>query len=77
MPKLNSLQPVMRTLSLALLLGWAALASTAQAQVLRCIDAKTGEVTYTNGRCVSGESTTLIQPPQSPEEIEADRARAN
>ena len=45
MPKLNSLQPVMRTLSLALLLGWAALASTAQAQFLRCIDAKTGEVT--------------------------------
>ena len=76
MPKFNSLQPVMRTLSLALLLGLAALTGTAQAQVLRCIDAKTGEVTYTNGRCVSGESTTLIQPPQSAEEIETERTRA-
>lgn len=49
----------------------------AQAQVMRCVDAKTGEVTYTNGRCISGEMSTQIQAPQSAEEIATERANAS
>jgi len=60
-----------------LLLGWVLIAGTAQAQVMRCVDAKTGEVTYTNGRCISGEMSTQIQAAQSAEEIAAERANAS
>jgi hypothetical protein len=67
----------MRKLPLGLLLGWVLIAGTAQAQVMRCVDAKTGEVTYTNGRCISGEMSTQIQAAQSAEEIAAERANAS
>ncbi|UUC92582.1 DUF4124 domain-containing protein [Comamonas sp. C11] len=68
---------IMRKLPLGLLLGWALIAGTAQAQVMRCVDAKTGEVTYTNGRCISGEMSTQIQAAQSAEEIATERANAS
>ena len=66
-----------RLVSAALLAaGWLALGATAQAQVLRCTDAKTGEVTYTNGRCVSGEASVQVQPASSPEQIAREHAQA-
>ena len=51
-------------------------AAQAQAQVVRCTDAKTGRVTYTNGACISGERSVEVQPPQTPTEIANDRAQA-
>lgn len=68
---------LMLKLPQALLLGGVLLVGSAQAQVLRCVDAKSGEVTYTNGRCISGESSTQIQAPQSAEEIASERASAS
>lgn len=56
--------------------GWLFLATAAPAQVLRCTDAKTGEVTYTNGRCISGEASVQVQPASSPEQIARERAQA-
>ena len=61
----------------ALLLSLLAFTCGAQAQVMRCTDAKTREVTYTNGRCISGEASTQIQAAQSPTEIAQERADAN
>ena len=77
MPEPLSPAVTMRKLPLGLLLGWALIAGSAQAQVMRCVDAKTGEVTYTNGRCISGEMSTQIQAAQSAEEIAAERANAS
>ena len=77
MPEPLSPAVTMRKLPLGLLLGWVLIAGTAQAQVMRCVDAKTGEVTYTNGRCISGEMSTQIQAAQSAEEIAAERANAS
>jgi hypothetical protein len=56
--------------------GWLVIAATAQAQVLRCTDARTGEITYTNGRCVSGEAAVQVQPASSPEQIAREHAQA-
>lgn len=77
MPEPLSPAITMRKLPLGLLLGWVLIAGTAQAQVMRCVDAKTGEVTYTNGRCISGEMSTQIQAAQSAEEIASERANAS
>ncbi|MDN5538392.1 DUF4124 domain-containing protein [Comamonas sp.] len=77
MPEPLSPAITMRKLPLGLLLGWVLIAGTAQAQVMRCVDAKTGEVTYTNGRCISGEMSTQIQAAQSAEEIAAERVNAS
>ena len=52
------------------------LQGAAHAQIMRCTDAKTGEVTYTNGRCISGEASTQVKPAQSAEEIAQERAAA-
>ena len=48
----------------------------AQAQIVRCTDAKTGHVTYTNGSCVQGEAAVQVQKELSPEELARDRAIA-
>lgn len=64
-------------LGLPFLIAVLMLGSAAQAQVVRCTDAKTGEVTYTNGRCVGNESSTQIQAAQSAEEIAFERANAS
>lgn len=77
MPEPLSPAVTMRKLPLGLLVGWVLIAGTAQAQVMRCVDAKTGEVTYTNGRCISGEMSTQIQAAKSAEEIAAERANAS
>ncbi|MGP1630430.1 MAG: DUF4124 domain-containing protein [Giesbergeria sp.] len=47
----------------------------AQAQVLRCTDAHTGKVTYTDSACDSGTRGLEVQPRQSPEELALERAQ--
>lgn len=51
-------------------------ADTASAQVIRCTDAKTGRVTYTNSSCKDGENRVQVQEAPSPEELERDRAQS-
>lgn len=46
------------------------------AQVLRCTDARTGAVTYTNDVCPSGSSVREVEPRKTPEEIARERAQA-
>ena len=48
----------------------------AQAQVVRCTDARTGRVTYTNGSCIAGERGVEVQPAQTAAEIARERAQA-
>ncbi len=55
----------------------AVLTSTAApAQVLRCTDARTGQVTYTDGRCERGTEALEVQPRKTPEEIRQEREQA-
>lgn len=49
---------------------------TVQAQVVRCTDAHTGRVTYTNGSCIAGERGVEVQPVQTAAEIARERAQA-
>ena len=65
-----------RRLALLVAFTWASFCAPTQAQIMRCTDAKTGEVTYTNGRCISGEASTQVKPAQSAEEIAQERAAA-
>ncbi len=53
--------------------GWA---SASQAQVVRCTDARTGQVTYTDGACAGGASAREVQPRQTPEELRLERELA-
>ena len=53
-----------------------ALALGAQAQVVRCTDARTGQVTYTDGSCASGSAAREVAPRKSREEIAQERAQA-
>lgn len=58
----------------ALAVACAALAAlSAHAQVVRCTDARTGKVTYTDGACSSGEAAREVEPRRSPQEILIDR----
>ncbi len=50
--------------------------ATSHAQVLRCTDARTGAVTYTNDACPSGSSVREVEPRKTPEEIAHERAQA-
>lgn len=49
---------------------------TASAQVVRCTDARTGAVTYTDGDCNPGTRVREVQARQTPEEIAQERALA-
>lgn len=51
-------------------------AGSASAQVIRCTDAKTGRVTYTNSSCKDGENRVQVQEAPSPEELERERAQS-
>lgn len=51
-------------------------AGTASAQVIRCTDAKTGRVTYTNSSCKDGERSVQVQAAPTAEELERDREQA-
>ena len=48
----------------------------AHAQVLRCTDARTGAVSYTDGTCRAGSKVQEVEPRRSSEDIERDRAQA-
>ena len=50
---------------LVALIGWTA---PAGAQVQRCTDARTGQVTYTDGSCASGQRSVEVLPALTPEE---------
>ena len=52
---------------------WGAAAS---AQVVRCTDARTGAVTYTDGECTAGTRAREVQARQAPEAIAQERAQA-
>ena len=55
-----------------LVLAWACLgglALTAQAQVVRCTDARSGKVTYTDGACDSGSAARQVKPRKTPQDI--------
>ena len=45
----------------------------AQAQVIRCTDAATGKVTYTDGKCASGSSEREVEARKTPQEIQQER----
>lgn len=61
----------------SLVLLAAVLPAVATAQVLRCTDPRTGQVTYTDGSCTGGSRAQEVQPRQSAEEIAEERRRAN
>lgn len=63
------------SLAAASLLGWAA-PTPASAQVVRCTDARTGAITYTDGECTAGTRAREVQARQTPEEIAQERAEA-
>ena len=48
----------------------------AQGQVLRCTDARTGAVTYTDGACDSGRQAEQVLPARSPEALAREREEA-
>lgn len=58
-------------LSAALLLSL-----SAQAQVVRCTDARTGKVTYTDGSCASGTTAHEVEARKTPAELQQERDQA-
>lgn len=54
----------------------ALLCAQAQAQVVRCTDARTGQVTYTDGACSGGATAREVEPRKTEEEIRQERAQA-
>lgn len=54
----------------------ALLCAAAQAQVVRCTDARTGKVTYTDGACEGGAAAREVEPRKTPEELQQERAQA-
>jgi len=65
--------PLMRN---CLAAGAALLCLAAQAQVLRCTDARTGQVTYTDGTCTGAASVREVEPRKTPQEIRLEREQA-
>lgn len=65
-----------RALVALLFLGTLLAAAPASAQVMRCTDARTGKVTYTDAACDSGAQSREVQPRQSPEELARERAQS-
>lgn len=69
--------PWLPVLPVFLALAWAAwLPSPASAQVLRCLDPATGQMTYTDGSCPKGQGVTEIAPARSAQELAQDQERA-
>lgn len=58
---------------MAFVAGWSA---SAHAQVVRCTDARTGQVTYTDGTCAGGSSVREVEPRKTPQEIQLERELA-
>ena len=55
------------------LVAASALCLGAQAQVVRCTDARTGQVTYTDGACTPGAAAREVEPRKSAENILQER----
>jgi len=51
-------------------------AASAPAQVVRCTDAATGQVTYTDGPCRRGDAAREVAPRKTPEELQREREQA-
>ncbi len=51
-------------------------AASAHGQVLRCTDARTGAVTYTDGSCDNGRQAEQVLPARSPEALAREREEA-
>lgn len=47
-----------------------------QAQVMRCTDAASGKVTYTDGQCASGSAVREVEARKTPQEIQQEREEA-
>lgn len=60
----------------AIFLLIAMMAASAQAQVIRCTNPKTGEVTYSDKSCDNTHSSSLVERRKSREEIMAERLQA-
>ncbi|MBP7414676.1 MAG: DUF4124 domain-containing protein, partial [Giesbergeria sp.] len=58
------------------LVAASALCLGAQAQVVRCTDARTGQVTYTDGACTPGAAAREVEPRKSAEDILQERQQA-
>lgn len=58
------------------LVAASALCLGAQAQVVRCTDARTGQVTYTDGACTPGAAAREVAPRKSAEDILQERQQA-
>ena len=54
----------------------ALLCAHAQAQVVRCTDARTGQVTYTDGACTGSATAREVEPRKTDDEIRQERAQA-
>lgn len=52
------------------------LAASAYAQVVRCTDPRTGQVTYTDGSCTAGAAARELEARKTPEEIQLEREQA-
>lgn len=61
---------------LVLVLGLLLAASAAQAQVVRCTDARTGKVSYTDGACDAGQRSAQIEARKTEEQLAAEREQA-
>lgn len=55
----------------------ALLPTMASAQVLRCLDPATGQMSYTDGACPKGQGATTIAPARSAAEVAQDQERAH
>lgn len=53
------------------------LSTVASAQVLRCLDPATGQMSYTDGACPKGQGATTIAPARSAAEVAQDQERAH
>ena len=65
--------PSARPLTAILWLCALCLGSSAQAQVVRCTDARTGKVTYTDGACASDSAAREVEARKTPAEIQLER----
>ena len=67
------MHPALLPLTLWALALFAPAPAPAHAQVQRCTDARTGQVTYTDGPCAAGQQATEVLPALSPEERAAQQ----
>ena len=69
-------KPAMPLLRNCLFAGAALLCIAAQAQVLRCTDARTGQVTYTDGACAGAATVREVEPRKTAQAIQQEREQA-